>query len=273
MKKSILNLLNKLPETLVLNKRQKIVTASAILTLGLIVSTQTTSFMFAKFRLILVLGIIGYLISLWALWEGMTRLKAFILLILPTLYTVSVASFYFLLPVRWLTRLPVAAVFAVSYYTLLLSQNVFNVASLRTIPLYRAASTSGFLFTLITAFFLYNVIFALNLPFYFAGVAVFSVSFPLILQILWSIKMAGISSQIVIYSLIVSLLIAQGGVALSFWPVAPTIWSLALSTYLYVLLGVVNDFLRDRLSKKNIWEYLSVGIAVFVFSFLVTSWT
>lgn len=256
-----------------LSKRQKIVAASIILTLGLIVSTQTASFLFAKFKLILALGIIGYLISLWALSEGMTKLKAVVLLILPTFYTVSVASFYFLLPVRWLTRLPVAILFGISYYTLMLSQNVFNVAAIRTIPLYRAASTAGFLFTLITAFFLYNVIFALNLPFYLAGAAVFLVSFPLILQILWSLKMEGISSQITVYALIVSMLIAEGGVALSFWPVAPTIWSLSLATYLYVLLGIVNDFLRERLNRRQIWEYISVGLAVFIFSFLATSWT
>ncbi len=256
-----------------LNKRQKIIIASVLVTIGLIVSTQTTSFLYAKFRLIFVLGIIGYLLSLWALWEGMSKTKAIILLILPTFYTISVASFYFLLPVRWLTRLPVAFLFSVSFYTLLLSQNVFNVASLRTIPLYRAASTSSFVFTIITAFFLYNVIFAFNLPFYLNGVVVLLLSFLLILQVLWSVKMENITGQMITYSFILGLLIGEGAVALSFWPVAPTIWSLALSTYMYILLGIVNDFLRERLNKKNIKEYIFVGVFILTFSFLVTSWS
>lgn len=256
-----------------LSKRQKIIIASVLVTLGLIVSTQTASFLYAKFRLVFVLGIIGYLLSLWALWEGITKSKALVLLILPTLYTISVTSFYFLLPIRWLTRLPVAILFAISFYTLLLSQNVFNVASLRTIPLYRAASTSSFLFTIITAFFLYNVIFALNLPFYWNGGVVFILSFLLIIQVLWSIKMEKVTGKIITYSLILSLLIGEGAVALSFWPVAPTVWSLSLSTYLYVLLGIVNDYLRERLNKKHIWEYIVVVIVVLLFSFLVTSWS
>ncbi|KKQ10161.1 MAG: hypothetical protein US19_C0008G0004 [Candidatus Daviesbacteria bacterium GW2011_GWB1_36_5] len=256
-----------------LSKRQKIIIASILVTLGLIVSTQTVSFLYAKFRLIFVLGIIGYLLSLWALWEGMSKSKALILLILPTLYTVSVTSFYFLLPIRWLTRLPIAVLFAISIYTLLLSQNVFNVASLRTIPLYRAASTSSFLFTIITSFFLYNVVFALNLPFYWNGVVVAFLSFLLIIQVLWSVKMEKITGQIITYSLILGLLIGEGAVALSFWPVAPTIWSLALSTYLYILLGVVNDYLRDRLNKRHLREYIFVAATVLTFSFLVTSWS
>lgn len=254
-----------------LTKRKKIIASAVILTLGLLL-IQTVNIFFLGFRFLIALSAVAFLLSLWSLWEGMTKEKAVVLLILPTLFTLAVGSFYFLLPLRWLTRLPVAMVFGLSFYALLLSQNVFNVSSSRTIPLYRAASTVAFLFTLITAFFTYNVIFALELPFILNGLLVALISLPLILQILWSIDMERVSFPIIIYSLILSLIIGECAVALSFWPVAPTIWSLTLASQTYVLLGIITEFFKDRLNKRVVIEYLGVGGIVLLFTILRTSW-
>src|SRR3989344_4599342 len=133
------------------NKRQKIIITSTILTIGLL-STQLVDFNL-RFKFIAGLAVLSYMLSIWSLWEGLNRTKALVLMVLPVFFTVAVASFYFLLPVRWLTRLPVALLFGMTFYLLLLAQNVFNVASIRTIPLYRAASTASFLFALLSAFF------------------------------------------------------------------------------------------------------------------------
>lgn len=256
-----------------LTKRQKIIIASVIMALGLILSTLSASFIFIRYQLIIGLGILAYLVTIWALWEGMTKLKAVILLILPTFYAVAVASFYYLLPVRWLTRLPIAVIFGASFYTLLLAQNVFNVASAtRTIPLYRAASTASFLFTLITAFFLFNVLSGFDLPFYWNGAVAFLIIFPLSLQLLWAVDMEKINPQIFVYTMIASIIGGEGAVALSFWPVAPTIWSLFLSTILYVILGILMEKMRDRLSKRIVVEYILVFGVVLTFSILVTQW-
>ncbi len=254
-----------------LSKRQKIIIASIIITIGLL-STQTVSLFFLRYRFLIGLAVLAYILSLWALWEGMTKLKAVVLLVLPTLFAVAVASFYFLLPVRWLTRLPVAFIFGLSFYSLLLAQNVFNVAAERTIPLYRAAVTVSFLFTLVTAFFIFNVVFALRLPFYLNSLAVFAISFPLIIQVLWSVDMEKIDSQIIIYSLILSLIMAEFALAFSFWPIVPTMWSLSMSTLLYILIGICTQHLRERLTARLVGEYIAVGGGVLAFAVLTTSW-
>lgn len=255
-----------------LNKRQKIIIASVVVTFGLL-STQLVDFNL-RFRFLSLLAVMTYFLSVWALWEGLDKTKAFILMVLPTLFTLAVASFYFLLPVRWLTRLPVALIFGLSFYSLLLSQNVFNVAAIRTIPLFRAASTVSFLFTLITALLLYNVIHAFKLLFFWNALAVFIISLPLILQILWHLKMEEkISAKIVVQSLILSLGLGELALALSFWPLISTIWSLALASGMYVLLGLATHFIRERLNRRVVWEYLGVGALVFGVVFLTTSWT
>ena len=255
-----------------LNKRQKIIITATLLTIGLL-STQLVDFNL-RFNFIAGLGLLAYILSLWALWEGINRTKAIVMMILPVFFTVAVASFYFLLPVRWLTRLPVAVLFGALFYLLLLAQNVFNVASLRTIPLYRAASTAAFLFTLLSAFFIFNVIYAFKLLFFWNGLVVGLISFPLILQVLWSIQMEDkISIQALIYSFILSLVMGELALSLSFWPMATTIWSLSLSSAMYVLVGLTTHVLRGRVNRRVVWEYLGIGALVLIVSFLTTSWT
>ncbi len=257
---------------LTLNKRQKIVISTLLLTMGLI-STQLVNFEL-RFRFLGGLAVLAYALSFWSLREGLNLTKAVVLLILPTFFTVAAASFYFLLPIRWLTRLPVAVIFGLTFYLLLLAQNVFNVASLRTIPLYRAASTASFLFTLLSAFFIYNVVFAFNLLFLWNGVIATLVSFPLILQVLWSIRMEDkISTAVIIQSAVLSLIMGELALSLSFWPMHPIIWSLSLSSATYVLLGLTTGELRGRLNRRVGLEYVGIGVIVLIVSFFMTSWS
>lgn len=256
-----------------LNKRQKIIVSAIVMTSIFLFATQTTNVVFGKYQYILIVGLISYLASIWALWTGITKTKALLLFILPVFYCVAFVGYYFIFKeVRWLTRLPTALFFGLFFYFLLLAQNVFNISSDRTIPLYRAASTVNFVFTVFTAVLIYSVILTLNLPFYWNGVLVFLISFPLILQSLWAVKMENISAIILVYSICISMIIAQGAVALSFWPIAPTIWGVSLATFLYILLGIFTESLRDRLSRRVVMEYLAVGVIVVIFSLSITSW-
>ena len=261
-----------------LNKRQKIIITSMAVTFGLLSGLLTTRLVIdlvLRMQFILSLGILAYVLSLWSLWEGINKTKALILLILPVFYTMAVASFYYVLPIRWFTRLPVALFFGLSFYLLLLAQNVFNVASIRTIPLYRAASTAGFVLTVFSALCLFSVIQALNLPFYWNGVGVALISFPLILQILWSTKMEDFISPVILaQSLVLSLLLGELALALSFWPTQANIRSFAIASVLtstmYVLVGITTHHLRERLGKREVWEYLGYGSIVCVMAFIVT---
>lgn len=252
-------------------KRQKIVIASVILTIGLL-STQLVDFNL-RFKFIAGLSVLAAGLSLWALWEGLNLTKAIVLLILPVFFTTALSSFYFLLPVRWLTRLPVALGFGLMFYLLLLAQNVFNVAAIRTIPLYRAASTASFLFTLLSAFFIFNVIYAFNLLFLWNGVVVLLISFPLCLQVLWTLEMEDrVTPAIFVQSLVIALCLAELALSFSFWPMPTTIWSLSLSSIMYVLLGLTTQYLRGRVNKRVVWEYIGIGAIILLVSFLATSW-
>jgi hypothetical protein len=258
-----------------LSKRQKIVISAILMTLLFVITTPAANIIFKRYYLIPLMGLFGYLLTLWSLWEGMTKLKAIILMVLPTLFCLGYTSFYFTLDQEYrdIIRVPAVLAFGFVFYTMLLSQNVFNVAAVRTIPLYRAASTASFVFTLITAFLLFGVLFTFRFPFYWNLVGVFLISLPLIIQFLWTIEMEKVDNVTLSYSIILSFIMAQFALSLSFWPVIALIWGIFLTTGMYLILGVVTEHLRERLSGKLIGEYLGVGVLVMLFSLLATSWT
>lgn len=265
------------------SKRQKIILTSLILGIGFALTTHSDNIINKRYYVIFLYGIFAYVASFLSLWEGWNKesfssnkTKMLLLFILPSFFCMAIASFYFVLQpqyIRWITRIPVAAVTAAVMYLLLLSQNVFNVASKRTIPLYRAASTSSLLFTLITAFLLFNVLYTFRQPFYFNGLYVALVSFILCLQMLWTLEMDKITPLIFAYSLVLGLLAGEFALALSFWPISPLMWSIALSSTLYVYLGILTHFLRERLNTRLVGEYVVIGLLVFISCIILTSWT
>lgn len=254
------------------SKRQKIVFTAIIISLGFILITQPVNVLFKRYYLVIVLGLFAYILTLFSLWKGMTPAKAILLLILPTLYVISFPAFYFLFKyVRWLTRLPVAVFFGISFYWLILSQNILNVASDRAIPLYRAASTANFIYTIFTFILIVSIIFSLNLPFLWNGIIVAVVSFPLSLQSLWSIKMEKLDSQIIVYSFVISLILGESALALSFWPQASLVSALYVNSINYIFLGILSEYLRDRLRKKVILEYSQIGAGLMLIIFILTN--
>lgn len=256
----------------IFSKRQKIILTSVLVTIGFILITQPVNILFKRYYLVAILALVTYFLTLFSLWKGMTRSKAILLFILPVLYVIAFLGFYFLFKyVRWLTRLPAAIFFAISFYWLILSQNILNVASDRAIPLYRAASTANFVYTIFTFILLVGIIFSLSLPFYWNGVLVAIVSFPLSLQSLWSIKMEKLNSQIVVYSIVLSLILGESAVALSFWPQAPLVNALYVNSINYIFLGILSEYLRDKLKKRVILEYSQIGGGLMLIIFLLTS--
>jgi hypothetical protein len=204
--------------------------------------------------------------------KGMTKTKALLVFILPIYYIFSMIGFYFLFQqIRWLTRIPVAVFFGLTYYCLLLTQNVFHVASDRAIPLYRAATTANFVYSIFTLILVHSIIFSFNLPFYWNGVLLFVGSLPVVIQSLWAVKIGPLTSHIVVYSAAISLILAEAGIALSFWSASPLVLSLFINSISYALMGIVLDLLKERTNKRVVLEYSLVGGILFSVIFFITT--
>ena len=254
-----------------ITKRQKFVLMSLFLSLVLIASQTVNECL--RYQVIGFLTMATVFLAVFSLWGELSGVKYFLLLLLPAYFVAGASLFYFLLPVRWLTRLPFAIVFGISVYLLMLTANIYNVAAIRTIALLRAANAVGLLFSLFSTFFLTNVLFSLHLPFYFIFVGVWFITMPLYLVGLWSNELEDfISKKVFLFAWVFTLLNAQMAVVLSFWPIVPINMALVMATIMYVLLALSQFYFTGRLKPRTIYEYMSVASIVFLVIIIVTRW-
>ncbi len=254
-----------------MTKRMKLVIVAVALSLGLL-GIQSID-VDARYQAIGLLAGVAYGLSAWALFNDLKGMEWLTVLILPVLYPVAVALFYFLLPVRLLSRVMILSIFGIGMYALLLTENIFSVAAIRTIQLLRAAHAVGFLLTLLVAFFLWDTLFSFRLAPWWNALGVGITSLPLILQGLWSVNLEEkISREVVNNSLGLSWGLTSLALMISFWPVTITIASLFLVTGLYVGLGLIQNRISGRLFKKTVTEYLWVSGLVAGLTFLLARW-
>lgn len=254
-----------------MSKRKKFVITSLILAVGFF----GFQFLDNQYRF-LGIGILTLLtVSLfaWSLWEGLGRNMTLLTLILPALFTLGVGIFWFLLPAQVYARLPIILFYALGMYVLALTSNIFTVGAIRTIALLRAARGVGFVLTLVTSFLIYDAILSLKIQPFISSPAVALFSFPLFLQGYWtSLLDTKFSKDILNLSLISALLVGEVALGLYFWPVTVVVGSLFLTVGVYMLLGLGQAKIEDRLFYQTIREYLLVGILVFIGMLLSTHW-
>lgn len=254
-----------------ITKRQRFILMSFFLTI-ILLTTQTVG-EDIRYRVMGFMVLSTASLAIFALWGELAGIKYFLLLLLAVYFVAGSSLFYFLLPVRWLTRLPYAILFGISIYLLMLTSNIYNVAAIRTIALLRAAHAVGLLFSLISTFFLSNVLFSLHLPFYLVAVGIMVVVAPLYLVGLWSWELEDfISRRVFLYTLIFTLVTAQIGLVLAFWPIVPTAGALAIATVMYVLMGLVQGHFEDKLKPRVVWEHIVVALLVLVIIAISTRW-
>jgi hypothetical protein len=254
-----------------MTKRQKFLLSSGLLSLALL-GIQYVSI---DYRYVAIFGffLVTYLVSAWALFDDLKGVEWVTILSLPSLYAVAVSLFYFLLPDNWFSRTVIVSLFGVGMYALYLTENIYSVASVRTIQLLRAAHAVGFLLSILTLILLYNTIFSLQWPFWANGLMVFVACFPIIVQGLWSVRLEKKVSKVIwLMSLTLTSSCAFIAMALSFLPVTVWIAALFLATMVYVSLGLMQYELNERIFSRMISEYVIVGVLVLVATLIVTPW-
>ena len=254
-----------------MTKRRKFIIQSVFLSICLF----ATQFVEIRYRYLAIfcLGLLAYFFTAFSLKEDLKKIGWLMNLPLPALYTVAVALFYFLLPEIFLTRIFILVFFGIGMYAILLIENIFSVAAARTIQLLRAAQAVGFLMTLVTAFLFYDAIFSFKFSALINALLIFLISFFLLFPSLWSVILNEKIDKITIqYALILSLLISQFALFISFWPLTITAVSLFLVTACYVFLGIVQNHLAGRLFNNTLREYLRVAIIILIITFFLASW-
>lgn len=257
------------------SKEKKFIATSLLLSLGFI----GINFIPDVYRLVGIAGLtIATLIFFTvSLWEGLGINSTLLSLILPPLFTLGVGIFWFLIPASVFAQLPVVLFYGLGIYVLARTENVFTVSAVRTIPLFRSARWIGFILTFLTAFLLFDAIISVRANIFITALGVTIISFFLFLQGLWVSSLERkdlkkIMEKVFLYSIIFAFILAQISIFLYFWPVTVVVGSIFLTIAIYILLGLGQAQLEDRLFKQTVQEYLTIGLIVFVIMFLATNW-
>ena len=272
-----------------MSKRKKYFISSLVATIWLVVINLSP--LEYRYWLIAGLSLANLLLLAWSTgpsWKGIVRVATGIMLLM---YSAGAGMFTFLLPdivpglwlwswgaeagrwVSWLLR----AVFWLAafngFYSIFSTANIYAVATMRAIALARAAVGIGFFITLVIGFFSYNALWSFRLPFYWNFLGVFLISWPLVWQAIWSVNIRNQHNwQMVLVSGVYALIIAQLALVFSFWPVIVGMASLALTAALYVLVGLAQFDAMKKLFTRTTYEYLLVGLGVFITIYSFTSW-
>lgn len=247
----------------VTSKRQKFLLSSFFLTLCLFVIQRLP--VEARYGAIGLLALFSYVLSAWGLRNDLVGVGWITDLIMPTLYPIAVALFYFLLPQQAVVRMVILGIFLISMYALLLTANIFAVASNRTIQLLRAARTVGYLLSIVTAALLYHVLFSLNLSMLLLVGLSLVVTIPIYLQGVWMYSLSSKLSRIEwLPTLVGSLVTMEVSMGLSFWLIEPVMASVLMAMVVYVILGLFQHELDKRLFSKTLQEYVGFALMVFL---------
>lgn len=254
-----------------MSKRLRFVLTSVILSIGFI-AIQFLEGIY-KFPSIAALVVLTPILFFWSLKEGLGKNMTLTSLILPTLFTLGVGIFWFLLPSNVFTKIPIVIFYAVGIYVLGLTMNIYTVSAIRTIALLRAAKGVGFVLTLVTTFLLFNAILSLRQNILYTFPLYFLSSFLIFFQGFWSVELEKkFQKKVLVFALISSMVITQIAAIIFFWPVTVVVGSLFLTSGVYLLLGLGQARLEERLFPTTIREYLTVGIIVIIGMFFATHW-
>ena len=125
-----------------LTKRQKIFISSILLAIGMYALPaldETT-----RLGLLSAIIVASYFLSVWSIYGEFSPFELVSLFVLPVTLAASFGLFLSQFEVNTSVRLILTLTFVVTMYTILLSENIFNVSTERNIPLVRAARTVGY---------------------------------------------------------------------------------------------------------------------------------
>lgn len=251
-----------------LSKRQKFVLSVILLSLGIFLSTFSSGIYLLFFALILSLLTIVFLFV--SLKEDIKGTFFYPIFILPFLYTLSLALFYPLLPIRILTRVILTSLFTFGLYSLFLTQNIFAVSAIRTINLLRSARIVSFAITILVLFFTTNIVFALRLPIFISPFIIFIYTFLLNFQSLWVYSFnREFLGEAMLLSAFISIALVELSLILNLWPIDASIYSIFLTGIFYTYSGLIHAWVEKRLFRGVLWEYIWVGflsVLILIFS-------
>jgi hypothetical protein len=253
-----------------ISKRQRFIFSVAFLSFGLFVA----EYLLGKSGIYIVLILSAFTVVFLYLSLKQDIKENFTpqIFILPFMYSLGIGLFYLLVPARLITRIGMTSLYALGLYSLFLSQNIFTVSGIRTIQLLSSARTVSLVLTLLSYFFISNVVFSFHINVFITLALIFIYTFLMILQAIWVHTLEHNPFAQIYWVLSLSICLVEIALFLWFGPSSPTVSALFLTAIFYVLTGLSQAWFEKRLFRSIILEYFWLTMVSFLFLILFTNW-
>lgn len=253
-----------------ISKRQRFIFSVIILSFGLFIA----EYLLGKSGIYIIIGlsVLTVLLQFLALRDDLKENFTPQAFILPLMYSLGIGLFYLLVPARFLTRIGMTSLYALGLYSLFLSQNIFTVSAIRTIQLLASARTVSLVISLLTYFFISNVVYSFHINVFFTLILIFVYTFLMIMHAIWAYTLEKNPLVYVFWVLSLSICLVEIALFLWFGPSSPTVSALFLTAIYYVLTGLTQAWFERRLFRSVILEYFWLTIISFLFLIFFTNW-
>ncbi len=208
---------------------------------------------------VIPLALLTYIAVYFGILEDVERIEWIQLFILPVYFVIAALFFYYLLPVRLLTRVPFTVVSFVFLYALFLSENIFNVGVERSLPLYRAAYSVINFIMLVVLLMVFTILYSFSFNLYMNALAGTFLLFPLVFHGLWIANPREVlEERIWKYAVVVTALLGFGILIGSFLPLRTNLYAILTVAMTYFLVGITQEVLQDTAFRTRIREYIVV---------------
>lgn len=254
---------------ILVSKRQRFIFVVLTLSLGLFIAES----LLGKSGMLIVFGlsVLTLIFLYFVLRHDLEDNFSPQIFILPFFYSLSVGLFYLLVPARFLTRIGMTSLYALGLYSLFLSQNIFTVSSIRTIALLSGARTVSLVLSLLSYFFISNVVFSFHINVFITLLLIFVYTFPMVLQAIWIHALDKNLFAQIFWVLSLTICLVEISLFLWFGTSSPTVSALFLTAIFYVLVGLTQAWFEKRLFRSVILEYIWITIISFIFLIIFTN--
>lgn len=252
-------------------KRQKITIASLLQVIAMAIALQWPMQGLA----VVALLVLSYVATIWILDFD---LKYEEWLVIP-LYALALNAIAFVV-FEWYVSQPAirwagVAAFGIGMYGLLLTLNILNVATVRTIPLIRQALTLMSMAGIAGLFAAYYLLLTLQPDQIEWGIGVMAATFLLAWPLIWSSRLGQKSSvrgSDIAWTSLVALIATELGVITSFWPIS-FMTGLLLAAIVSMSIGLIHYQRTRQISHSVQMQYLGIGAMLVIAYYLVSRWT
>lgn len=191
---------------------------------------------------------------------------------LTFLYSLSFGLFAFLTPYRFISRVILTILYAIGIYSLFLCENIFIIATGRTIALLSSARIISLVVSLVISMFISSAIFSSHFIIFIEAPLVFIMYFLISSHGIWSYTLDKNFKKDLYWVIMISLLITELSLILWFWPSSPAILALFLTGIWYFLIGLSHAWLDKRLFKNVFIEYIWICLISILLIISFTKW-